>query len=218
MLSRLPSSFSGRFLAVAIAITFSTAIHSAPESEFQSAFVQFSQGQTGDSSAVDKSAELFGALLTTEPGNPVLMAYAGAATTMRATTTMLPWKKMGYAEDGLAMVDKALALLTPAHNAPMQRGTPGALEVRFVAANTFLAVPGFMNRGARGAKLLDEVLASPLFAQSPLEFQGAVWLRAAKQAQAEKRLEDARKYLNEVISSNAPQAHAARAQLKDLAS
>jgi hypothetical protein len=99
---------------------------------------------------------------------------------MRATTTMLPWKKMSYAEDGMAMLDKALALLTPAHNTAMQRGVPGALDVRFVAANTFLAVPGFMNRGARGAKLLDEVLSSPLFPQSPPEFQTAVRARAAK--------------------------------------
>ena len=146
------------------------------------------------------------------------MAYAGASTARLAGTTVLPWKKMSYAEDGMAMIDKALALLTPAHNAAVQHGTPGALEVRFVAANTFLAAPGFMNRGARGAKLLAEVLDSPLLAQAPLGFQAAVWLRAAKLAEAEKRLDDARKYLNEVIKRNAPQADAARAQLKALAS
>ena len=39
---------------------------------------------------------------------------------------------------------------------------------------------------------------------------------AAALAQAEKRPEDARKYLNEVINSKAPQAGAARAQLKAL--
>ena len=48
------------------------------------------------------------------------------------------------------------------------------LEVKFVAANTFLAVPGFMNRKDRGLKLLNDVLASPLLAQSPAEFQKAV--------------------------------------------
>ena len=130
---------------------------------------------------------------------------------------MLPWKKISYAEDGMALIDKALAMLTPAHNAVVQQGTPGVLAVRFVAANTFLAVPGFMNRGARGAKLLTEVLDSPLLAQAPLGFQGAVWLRAAQFGAADKRPEDARKYLGEVISRNAPQADAARAQLKELA-
>jgi hypothetical protein len=103
-------------------------------------------------------------LLRAEPGNPVLMAYSGASTAMKSGTTMLPWKKMGFAEDGLALIDKALALLTPAHDAPLHRGTPAVLEVKLHAANTFLAVPGFMNRGERGAKLLGEVLASPLLA------------------------------------------------------
>lgn len=217
---RSPAShFSSiRRLAIAAAVVLSTTAQAVPEAQFQSAFAQFSQAQTGDSAAVDQAAEAFAALLRTEPGNPVVMAYAGATTAMRANTTLLPWKKMSYAEDGMAQIDKALALLTPAHNAVVQNSTPGVLEARFVAANTFLAVPGFMNRGGRGAKLLGEVLASPLLAQSPLEFQATVWLRAAKLAQADKRLDDARKYLNEVIDSKAPQAEAARAQLKALAS
>ena len=33
-------------------------------------------------------------------------------------------------------------------------GVPGVLEVKLVAASTFLAVPSFMQRSARGAKLL----------------------------------------------------------------
>jgi hypothetical protein len=89
--------------------------------------------------------------------------------------------------------------------------------VRFVAASTFLAVPGFMNRGARGAKLLDEIVASPLLAQSPLEFRGAVWMRAAELAKSQNRATDARKWLNEVVTNKAPQAEAAQAQLKTLA-
>lgn len=44
-------------------------------------------------------------------------------------------------------------MLTPAHNALLHQEVPAVLEVRFAAANTFLAVPGFMNRVARGAKL-----------------------------------------------------------------
>jgi hypothetical protein len=212
------STSAGRLLAAAAALLLATAAHAVPPAQFQEARALFTQAQAGDSAAIDKAAEAFGALLRTEPDNVVLMAYAGAATTMRASTTMLPWKKMNYAEDGLAMIDKALAMLTPAHNAVVPNSTPAALETRFVAANTFLAVPGFMNRGERGAKLLAQVLDSPLFAQAPLGFQGAVWLRAANLAQVDKHLDDARKYLNEVIKHNAPQADAARAQLAALPS
>lgn len=185
MLSRLISSLVGRWLTLAATVLLAAPAHAVPEARFQPAFTQFMQAQTGDAAAIDQAAEAFTVLLGTEPGNPVLMAYAGAATALRTTTTWLPWKKMGYVEDGLALLDKALALLTPAHNAVLQNGTPAVLEVRFVAANTFLKVPGFMNRGERGARLLAEVLASPLLAQAPPLFQGAVRARAAKQAKVQ---------------------------------
>jgi hypothetical protein len=203
--------------AIAVAVVaFGTpqSAHAASEAAFQPAFQQFNNASMGDNSAVEPAAEAFETLLKAEPANPVLMAYAGASLAMKATTTMAPWKKMSFAEDGMAQIDKALAMLSPAHDAPMQHGTPGSLEVKFVAANTFLRVPSFMNRGARGSKLLADVLASPLFPQSPLPFQGAVWMRAAALATKEQRPDDATRYLNEVISRNAPQAEKARAMLK----
>jgi hypothetical protein len=192
-------------------------VRAAPEAAFQSAFAHFTLASGGDGGAIDQAADEFAALLKAEPASPVLMAYAGASEAMKARNTSLPWKKMSHAEDGLALIDKALALLTPAHDAVAQHGTPGALEVRFVAANTFLAMPGFMNRGARGAKLLADVLASPLFATAPLPFQGTVWMAAAAQATKDKRPEDAQRFLNEVIGRNAPQADKARAMLKGAA-
>jgi hypothetical protein len=206
------------FVAVVIgSVVASGVVCAAPDAAFDNAFQQFIRASGGDKSATEPAAEAFDALLKAEPTNPVLLAYAGASTAMRAGTTVMPWKKMGYAEDGLAMIDKALAMLTPAHDAPVQRGTPGSLEVRFVAANSFLAVPGFMNRAARGTKLLGEVLASPLFDTSPLPFRGTVWMRAARLATQEQRGADAQRYLNEVISHNAPQAEQARALLKGAA-
>lgn len=215
---KLTPRLAARLLAVGTAVLLAASAQALPEAQFQPAFEQFLQAAKGGDGAIEKSADTFSALLKSEPGNPVLMAYAGATTAMQATTTWLPWKKMSYAEDGMALLDKALAMLTAAHNAPLQHDTPAVLEVRFVAANTFLAVPGFMNRGARGAKLLNEILSSPLLAASPLSFQGDVWLAGAALAAKEKRMDDARKYLNQVIQAKAPQSEVARAQLKALAS
>jgi len=192
------------------------AVAAAPA--FEQALATFAQANNGERSAIEPAAEAFETLLGAEPGNPVLMAYAGAAGAMRARTTLLPWKKMAYAEDGLAQLDKALALLRPTHDAPWQGGIPAALDVKFTAASTFLAVPGFMNRAARGARLLDEVLASPLFAAAPLSFKGRVWLRAAALAADEQRTADARRLLGEVTASGAPQAAEAAARLKALGS
>lgn len=187
-----------------------------PDAQFQPAFQVFSQANSGDSSAIDKAAEAFAGLLRSEPTNPVLLAYSGAATAMRAGTTLLPWKKMGYAEDGLAQLDKALALLSPAHDAPVQNQTPGVLETRFVAANTFLGVPGFMNRGERGHKLLADVLRSPLFDSAPLGFRGAVWLKAADVAVRDGKTDEARRLLGLVLQNHAPQASQAETRLKGL--
>lgn len=167
-------------LALAVAL-LAGAAHAVPEAQFQPAFATFMQAADGHTPAIDKAADAFAALLKTEPTNPVLLAYSGAATSMKANTTWLPWKKMAHAEDGLAQLDKALALLTPAHSAVVQNGTPGTLEVKLVAANTFLAVPGFMNRHERGVKLVKDLLASPALATTPQAFQAAV-NKAAVQA------------------------------------
>lgn len=172
-----PSSSSAwvRGVLLGAALALGAQAHAATnDAQFEPAFAQFNRAVGGDTSAIAPAAQAFAALVKAEPGNPVLLAYTGAATAMQAATTWMPWKKMGHAEDGLAQLDKALALLTPAHNAPLQRGTPAVLEVKLVAANTFLAVPGFMNRKDKGLKLLNDVLASPLLAQSPAEFQKAV--------------------------------------------
>lgn len=205
-------------LAMAAVLLLGNPAWAASEAQFQAAYQTFSEARVGNTGAIEPSAAAFATLHAAEPINPVLMAYAGASTAMRANATWLPWRKMGHAEDGLALLDKALAMLTAVHNAPLQHEVPAALEVRFIAANTFLAVPVFMNRGARGAKLLADVAGSPLLANAPLGFRGDVWLVAAQQAMRDKRSDDARNFLNHIVKAGAPQADAARAQLKGLAS
>ena len=204
-------------LTLALATALNSA-WSATEAAFEGAYQQFNQALQGREAAIAESVSAFGALLQSEPTNPVLMAYHGAATTMQANTTWMPWKKMSYAEDGLAELDKALAMLGAAHEAPLQHDVPAVLEVRFVAASTFLAVPGFMNRGARGRTLLQQVTDSPLLARAATAFRGAVWMKAAAVAIEDKQADKARQFLQSVVSAGAPQAEAARARLQALAS
>lgn len=202
--------------AVAFAALVTPAAQAGNATTYDAAFTQFQRALQGQSSAVDDAAAQWRELSAAEPTDPVLRAYAGAATAMQATTTWLPWRKMGFAEDGLAMIDKALAQLSPAHDTPAHRSVPASLETRFVAANTFLGLPSMFNRNARGAKLLDEVTSSPLLLTAPLEFRAAVWLAAGDAAAKEKRHDDARQWLQKAASSGAPQAAAAQAKLKAL--
>ena len=144
------------------------AVAGATEPRFDAAFRQFQQALAGDDGAAERAAEQFAGLVRAEPGDPLLLAYDGAATSLQARGALLPWKKMAYAEDGLAQIDKALVLLQPAHDGVLRHGTPDSLETRFVAATTFLGLPPMFHREARGAALLAEVLASPLLARAPL--------------------------------------------------
>lgn len=174
----MKAKFSALLLAL---FTMVGSAQAATEEQFSAAFQQFQIAQRDDA-GIEASVEQFSKLLAAEPGHPLLMAYTGAATTLRARAAMMPWKKMSHAEDGLAQIDKALQLLQPPHDQQLHRGTAVSLETRFVAANTFLNLPSMFNRHARGAKLLADVQASPLFTQAPAGFQNAVRERAAKLA------------------------------------
>ncbi|HEY0857326.1 MAG TPA: hypothetical protein VGE16_09720 [Albitalea sp.] len=188
-----------------------------PAADHEAALRQFQQAAaSGNATAIGSAAEQFGRLAASEPGDPVLLAYSGAATAMRATTTMLPWRKLAFADDGLAQIDKALAMLDARHDALLHRQVPASLETRFVAANTFLRMPAMFNRHPRGVRLLDEVLQHPLFASAPLPFRATVWMLAADQAAKDRRPEHARQWLQRVVASGAPQAAQAQSRLQGL--
>lgn len=206
-----------RTLIVFVVMALLAALAQAADSAaFAHASGLMQKAAAGDNASIEPALTEFKALSGAEPADPVLRAYLGAATSMQAVTTMLPWRKMGFAEDGLAQIDKALAQLTPAHDAPLHQGVPASLETRFVAASTFLNLPGLFNRGPRGTQLLAEVTQSPLLAQAPLGFRGAVWLRAAREAVKAQNNGEARQWLDKVIAAGAPQATVAQAQLKGL--
>ena len=196
--------------------TSAPAAATLPDAELAAAFARFDQAGPGNTAAVDDAAEQFTRLSAAHPADPVLRAYAGAATSMRAVTTMLPWRKLSYTEDGLALVDKALAQLSSVHEQALHRGVPAVLETRFVSASTFLGLPAMFNRAERGRQQLDQVLGSPLLDRAPLPFRATVWLRAARLAEDDKQTARARQWYERVVASHAPQAAAARDRLKGL--
>lgn len=196
-----------------IALTLAPPGMAYTEAEYEDASTALRAVYAGDNAAIPVAVEKFKALSQAESADPLVMVNVGAATSLHSRTTILPWKKISYAEDGMAIQDKALALLTPAHDVRLYNGTPVSLHVRLVAASTFLSVPRFFNREAQGGKILNGIMDSPLFEKASLQFKGATWIRAARWAVDEKRPVDAKKYLLIVIEKNAPQADEATAQL-----
>ena len=201
--------------AVATLLVAKTA-HAFTDDQYLAAYRHLQHAQGGDKGAIPEAVSAFEALHKAEPGNPLALVNLGAASTMRARTTLIPWDKMSYTEEGLAHIEKALALLKPEHDAQVQNGTPVSLSVKFIAANTWLAIPTFFAKAPRGEKLLNEVLNSPLLEQASLQTRGAVWLRAGRLAQAQKRPDDARRLIGQVIQASAPQVEQARTLLAEI--
>ena len=56
------------------------------DAAFDAAYRSFAKAAAGDDSAIDAAARAFESLRAAEPANPVVVAYAGASTTMRAKT------------------------------------------------------------------------------------------------------------------------------------
>ncbi|MFZ6654542.1 hypothetical protein [Undibacterium sp. TJN19] len=172
------------------------------------------------SKASQTALSSFSNLLKQEPNNPLLLSYTGAATAKSSLEKFVRGEKNNALEDGTAMVEQALRLADEADKADyrqaMHGSVPVALEVRFVAASTYLAVPKVMNRNQQGQQLLKDVLEAQQFAQSDLFFRGAVWMRAASLAMEQQRPDDAKNFLNEVVKHNAPQARSASELLQKL--
>ena len=104
------------FWAVASLALLSLAVtvgaHAAGSAGFEAAYRAFAQAAGGDDGSIDAAASAFASLHAASPTNPVVTAYAGASTTLRARQARAPFDKMARAEDGLAQIDKALAMLT----------------------------------------------------------------------------------------------------------
>src|SRR5436305_10945855 len=141
---------------------------SVPPAAYTAAFQQFQRAAGGDAGAIEGAAEQFGKLSADEPADPVLLAYSGAATTLRATITVLPWRRLSYADEGLGQIDKALSMLTPEHDVLLHNHVPSSLEARFVDASTFLRLPGFLSLLQRVTGRVQEGVKSPHFDTAPV--------------------------------------------------
>lgn len=206
----------GGLLVIAMAATATA--QSPADPAVEAAIAGFRASLAPESSQDSRSAAQLQDLSRKFPADPRLMAYAGAAQARLSLHTLLPWRKLRHAEDGLAQVDKSLNLIRPEHEQAPSGEVPNALETRLVAANTYLAVPAMFNRGPRGEKLLTDLLGHPGLGSLPPEFRSAIFFLAAENARHHDRYPEARRYYERVIALNAAEAKTARAALAGLPS
>jgi hypothetical protein len=193
-------------IAIALAAACATAAAAPREvapNGFAQAREQFFAGRAGDARARDAAAEAFNALAKANPGHPLLVAYEGAAISMKARDALAPWEKMKHAEKGANLIDKALQQLGPEHDEQLFNGTPESIEVRLIAANTLLALPDFMNRRAGGRRAVEAALASPALAQAVPRVRAELYAAAARAASLDKRSQDEIAFLRKAVAADA---------------
>ena len=97
---------------------------------------------------------------------------------------LLPWRKMGFADDGLAQLDKALAMLAPAARRAAPARHAGRLEVALHRRQHLPARADHVHNRARARRrsCSTRCCRARCSPHAPLPFQGAVWMRAGRMA------------------------------------
>ena len=122
-------------------------------------------GLTGEAKATTQSAKLFDQLLKDDPNNAVYLAYRGSCTMLEAARSWAFWKKQSLADQGLAMIDQAIAK------------DPDQPEVRFIRACTTYNLPFWFKRGEQSAA--DFALLNERIEKQPQQDDLLPWMASA---------------------------------------
>lgn len=172
----------------------------------------------GDAAAAARAADLFHELSQQEPANPIYVVYEGSSNALRGGAASAPWEKMKLTEHGLDLLDRALAMLAPGDGRPDLGATPIGLEVRLVAASTFLALPELFHRFEDGKAVVEAAVGSPSFERAPPPLRAQLQLLAATIARREGRRPDEARALHAAVAAlpQGPAADKARARLAEV--
>ncbi|WP_445360023.1 hypothetical protein ACJJIL_14490 [Microbulbifer sp. EKSA005] len=118
--------------------------------------------------AIEESYEAFKTLQKDNPSDPIVLFYLGASETLMAKESWLPWRKVSYAENGIARMDKALTIIEEMDNpGRSSQGMPQDLLLKGIAATTFTKVPKLFNSFDRGFELYHELMGDPRIGYMP---------------------------------------------------
>ncbi|MGL5431208.1 MAG: hypothetical protein ACRC9S_10900 [Vibrio sp.] len=144
---------------------------------------RYNQAAQGDEKLVEPLYTDLENLLAQEGASALSLVYLGSTRTLMGRDAFLPWKKMRYSEEGLAMIDKGLTLLSghtntssehTAHSEERRSGLPTQMLAIAVAAATYTAMPDMFNHFERGYDLYLNLLADPQFQTQP--FASSAWI------------------------------------------
>lgn len=180
--------------AAAVALMPSAAQNTHPSVGFHQSLdharAEYFRDLQGDSAAGRQATKDFQSLLAAHPHNPVLMAYSGSLTLLKAARTWAFWNKQSLAQQGLAEMDKAVS------------ANPGNLEARFIRGASCWHLPFFFHRrqqaerdltfvAVRAKQAVQHGQLPPQLGAAALDYYGKILTRLNQPAKAQQAFREA---------------------------
>jgi tetratricopeptide (TPR) repeat protein len=178
----------------------------SPGQSLNHARAEYFRDLQGDSAAGRQATKDFQSLLAAHPHNPVLMAYSGSLTLLKAAHTWAFWNKQSLAQQGLAEMDKAVA------------ADPGNLEARFIRGASCWHLPFFFHRrqqaerdltfvAVRAKQAVQHGQLPPQLGAAALDYYGKILTRLNQPAKAQQAFREARNIDPDSLAGRDAAAH-----------
>lgn len=191
-----------RILVVVILAAVSFTVHANLDEQFNEAQGEFLAIVEENSGSFEKAWTKFIQLDKQYPDHPAIQAYFGSLETLKARDSWMPWTKLKWVEQGLDRIDHALSLLDESHESEKLGTTTVALHSRIAAANTFLAIPSFLNRLQDAKDLFADLLDTPNLEHLPHELHKVIFTIGLDIAEKEGSQENQEKWQQKLDQLN----------------
>lgn len=124
-----------------------------------------------DPDTVNDALAAADAFLVDQPGDPVVMSYRGGLLGMKARDAILPWKKIDYAEQSIAVLDEVFQQ----RNGTAFADPASKLTILMVRGIAFANFPSFLGRSDDALQALTEATRHPDFTQVKPEDRAVVF-------------------------------------------
>ncbi len=162
----------------------------------------FIKAVDGDSSALEQSVETLTDLLQKYPHDPLVKVYFGSIYTIQGRDAWMPWNKLSYTEKGMDIMDDAIKQLYPDDEKITDYLSHSvALEVKFVAATTFVQVPDLFGRFDQGLELMHEISEHPQYTLFNPKQRAIFELTMAQALFTDNQKDDAKKWLSNAVET-----------------
>lgn len=158
-------------LTTALLLSLNASAADYQSESYQQAYADFQAVSDETSGSAKKLTERWEDIVDQNPSDPVALVMLGSSQTLRGRDALMPWNKMKHTEAGLENMAQAIRLLTPEHQRQQFQGLPVDIQVKTMAAITFIQVPDFFGRHEDGYYLFLDVLSSDLFNALPAQAQ-----------------------------------------------